>query len=625
MKMNAVGWGAADKCRAVASALLMVLGLSLSAFALTGSGDSGTVSLETVPPTLESVTVTSGASLEATFSEPMLAPGVTTAGNYAVSGLGAGTLGTHPATVDGSGPYALTWAFGEMCATTVTVRATGLQDTMGNPIDPARNTASGMGVGARVPLYAWPLALAMLAAGLLMLVRRRRRAGALLLSLAALFAAPAVFAQAPTVSNVIVAQGPNGAAGTKVDITYDLAAPDGPCNITVSLSKDGGTDGFVHPVTAITGDVSRVSSGTGRHIVWDIAADCPNQSIPQARIRVTADDSPVEMVLVPAGTFTMGRTSAGDDAQYGDANELPTHSVTLSAYQIGKHEVTNQQYCEVLNWAIDPSRNYLRTETNAVWAGASIIHGGGNLQLLIGLWNIEYVGGVFSPKTLTGLPGTTSYSVADHPVNCVTWYGAVAFCNWLSVMRGLTPCYDMTKPNWPLTTPPPNTGGYRLPTEAEWERAAAWDVSRSKHWTYAIRSDSLTGKDRGNYACYELGIGENVNPLGLTDVPTTSPVGWFNGVNVSPNGNIPTVNSHSQVGCYDMSGNLWELCHDWHGPYSAGAQTNPLGPANGNYRVIRGGCWYLDNSCSRTAYRPFALASADRLDVSHGFRTAKSP
>ena len=262
-----------------------------SAFALAGSGESATVALETVSPTLDGITPVSGSVIEVTFNEPMLEPGVSAPGNYVVSGAGAGTLSAHPAGITGREPYALTWSSGAMCAAPIAVTATGLQDAVGNPIDLARNSASEMGVGEPVPLYAWPLALALLAAGLLVLHRRGDRAGTvLLLVVAASIAAPDAFAQAPAVSNIAVTQSPNGTAGTKVDITYDLVAPTGPCSVLLSLSKDGGVDGFIYPITHYSGDIAGVTSGTGKHIVWDIRADYPEETLSQARIRVTRSE-----------------------------------------------------------------------------------------------------------------------------------------------------------------------------------------------------------------------------------------------------------------------------------------------------------------------------------------------
>jgi formylglycine-generating enzyme required for sulfatase activity len=333
----------------------------------------------------------------------------------------------------------------------------------------------------------------------------------------------------------------------------------------------------------------------------------------------------VEMISVPAGTFTMGNSGTGDDATYGNyygasvLNESPAHSVTLSAYQIGKHDVTNKQYCDVLNWAL--AQGYLKDSTGANWAGTGDIYAGGVLQTILAITdeycNIWYSGGEFSSKTRVGLPESTDYSMDMHPVVVVSWYGAVAFCNWLSQMEGLTPCYDMTMGDWPLTVVPPTSGGYRLPTEAEWERAAAWDGS--KHWIYGFTSDTMTGHDQCNYcggdplvtvAPTDQGVYDN--PLGLKDAPYTTPVGWFNGVNVNPNGNIATKNSVSPVGCYDMSGNVGQWVQDQFTSYDSGGD-----------RVVRGGSWAGGSAYARSAYR-FSGVSPDNVSWSVGFRVART-
>jgi formylglycine-generating enzyme required for sulfatase activity len=279
--------------------------------------------------------------------------------------------------------------------------------------------------------------------------------------------------------------------------------------------------------------------------------------------------------------------------------------------------VTNQQYCDVLNWANDPSRNLLRTSDNAVWSGTGDIYAGGNLQRILEftspVCNIQFSAGCFSPKTRVGLPGSTNYSMGTHPVQSVSWFGAVAFCNWLSEMEGLTPVYDTA--TWEANFA---NNGYHLPTEAQWERAAAWDGT--KHWIYGFTSDTLTGKNRANY--YDS-TPNFVNPLGLTDYVYTSPVGWFNGVNVSPNGNIATTNSVSPVGAYDMSGNVWEWCHDWYlnTYYSTSPGTDPPGAASGSGRVIRGGSRdsnpYRCRSAQRNFYSP--VNASNNL----GFRLAR--
>ena len=939
--------------RMLIAMIALILVMPFGAFAVTGSGESGTIPLETVSPTLDAVVPVSERTLSATFSEPMLWPGITAPGNYAVSDVGAGTLNPSPDAVVGSGPYTLIWLEGEMRnGATVTVTATGLQDALGNPIDPAGNSASctGLGIGPTfalsanpsqaevdepvtitlrvsepldgnpivmingheatdivpsddtnfiityvvqatdalglagvsvtgfdlaghmgtfetleivdndpepaVPLRAWPVGTALLAAGLLVLAWRRHRAGVLLLLLMAVLVAQAslpAFAQTPAVSNVTYTQSPNGTTSTKVDITYDLVSPNGPCDITVSLSDDEGEDEFSHLVTTVTGDIAGVTPGTGKHIVWDIRADYPEESLPNARIRVTADDGAVlveyyrdddqdtygqdgdfvwavgpvapytatmggdcddtnpninpghpevcgngkddncdaqtdegcvqyfrdddgdmygddtdfvwaagpvepytttivgdcddtdpninpghpevcgngkddncnaiidegcppvvtsfvinsgaatttnvvvtlnnaatysptdymasesdsfsgatwqsystapsftlsigvgtrtvyfkvkneagesgvvndtiflvpETVSVGASTFTMGRPYAWDPLWgYEHTDELPTHSVSLGAYQIGKGEVTNKEYCDVLNWA--KAQGYLYSDAaGTAWPGSGDIYAGGTATsryLIVFLTsadcNIQYSGGVFSSKTRVGLPGTTNYSMDTHPMVRVSWYGSVAFCNWLSQWQGLTLCYDMVTALWPLTVAPPTSGGYRLPTEAEWERAAAWDGA--KHWIYGFTSDTLTGKDRANY--YDA-MPFNVNPLGLTTTPYTSPDAWFDGVHVSPNGSVTTVNSVSPVGCFDMTGNVWEWCHDWYlnTYYTNGGPpwTNPAGPATGSSRVVRGGSWQNGNDNCRSAARNDI--NPVNVDFYLGFRIVRTP
>ena len=340
-------------------------------------------------------------------------------------------------------------------------------------------------------------------------------------------------------------------------------------------------------------------------------------------IKLKLPPCPMEMVPVAAGTFTMGNSGVGDDAVVGQPDEFPAHSVTLSSFQIGKHDVTNRQYCEVLNWAL--ARGCLTDSTGAAWTGAGDIFAGGELQFIVGIssedCNIQYADGLFSPKIRDGLPGVTCYPTDEHPVVRVSWYGAAAFCNWLSLMQGLTPCYDMNAAGWPLAAAPPTPDGYRLPTEAEWECAAAWDGTR--HWTYGFTSDTLEGKARANYFD---GVPDFMNPLGLATMPYTSPVGWYNGINVSPNGNVQTVDSHSPAGCYDMSGEVWQWCGDWYSEayYGASAAANPAGPASGSARVLRGGSWG-HGGAGGNGYRTAGRGYNDPMGAGDGigFRVAR--
>ncbi len=374
----------------------------------------------------------------------------------------------------------------------------------------------------------------------------------------------------------------------------------------------------------------------------------------------------IEMVSVPGGAFDMGRPEQDRDpgARCPDDWKLTVHNVTLSPYQIGTYEVTNQQFAAVLNWAM--RKGYLKDYRGNPWSPlpkapgpyrdekCDIYAGGLDpcgkcLLFLTDLHcDIKFIDGSFRSKARPGKPESTSYSMDSHPVVDVTWYGAVAFCNWLSEWAGLTPCYDLS--TWELTVPPPNCGGYRLPTEAEWERAAAWDGS--KHWAYGFTSDILEGKSRCNYADIlgqdpnapqvviygvpssagpPVPFGAAVNPLGLAAVPFTSPVGWFDGVHVNPNGGVRTVKSVSPVGCYDMAGQVCEWVHDHFDGlyYEKGGPPwgNPTGPTlhENAPRILRGGCWMDEARRIRADDRKVSRADcANVLPFTVGFRVAKS-
>jgi formylglycine-generating enzyme len=157
----------------------------------------------------------------------------------------------------------------------------------------------------------------------------------------------------------------------------------------------------------------------------------------------------------------------------------------------------------------------------------------------------------------------------------MSWYAAVRWCNARSQKDGLVPCYytdealtavlkSQAEPFVKWTA-----NGYRLPTGAEWERAARGGLDRKVYpW-----GDTINGS-QANY----VGSGD---PFG----GFTTPVGYYNG-NQTP----PGVNMANGYGLYDMAGNVWELCWDWQGPVSYGL-ADPTGPLTGTNRSARGGAW----------------------------------
>lgn len=316
-----------------------------------------------------------------------------------------------------------------------------------------------------------------------------------------------------------------------------------------------------------------------------------------------------EMVSVPAGTFRMG-----DPWNEGYTDERPVHDVYLRAYEIGRYEVTNAEYAAFLNTALGAGE--ITVTSNVVY-----LTGNSTNPLFYPAdtySQITYSGGTFTPRTRTSST-LGDVSMADHPVVVVTWYGAAAYCNWLSRQQGYQEVYTQSG-LWPSDL---TRNGYHLPTEAQWERAAGWDPSHNDpvaqgHWRYGFMSDSIDFS-RANYYSSTW-----ANPLSLTSHPYTSPVGFYNGVSVSRTG--ATVNSPSAVGCYDMSGNVLEWCNDWwYRVYTVDPVSDPVGPSSGTYRVLRGGDWgtYDADSC-RSADRNDSY-SPSSWNYYVGFRVSRTP
>ena len=310
---------------------------------------------------------------------------------------------------------------------------------------------------------------------------------------------------------------------------------------------------------------------------------------------ITAETVPLAMLDVPGGTFEMGDDSPGE----------ARHDVTLSPYLIGAFEVTAMEAAAILNWAQD--RAYLTDRDGDPYAGGDVYaEGTFLLDLDASTCPLQFEGGTFSPKVTSG------FTRALHPMTNVSWHGAILFCNALSERDGYSYAYDS---NWNLrdtdtfSTGIQFTDGYRLPTEAEWEYAAAW--AGAARYLYGFSSDTLS-PSRANY--------DAENPLGLIAEPYTTLVGHYNGVSLG------TADSPSPAGCYDMTGNVKEWCHDWSTSYPDEPVTNPIGPtAEQTYKVIRGGDWTLppasDNLLTTEREAKYSGTASERL----GFRIARTP
>ena len=293
-------------------------------------------------------------------------------------------------------------------------------------------------------------------------------------------------------------------------------------NVRIPVPRDASSDitRIARLQSAPTGYAVAASAPTG----YAVAASAP---------AVAADSRPSteaeNLILIPAGTFTMGSDRRA-------ADEKPVHKVYLDAYYIGTYEVTNAEYYEF--WVETP----------------------------------EHTPPKHTPEDFAHLPHIGDWRVRakkfpNHPVVGVSWHDAQAYAEWK---------------------------GMRLPTEAEWEKAARGYTDRTWPWGNAMEPYANTSAAEDGYE----------NQL--------APVGSF------PKGK-------SYYGALDMAGNVWEWTADWYSDvyYFRSAKRNPPGPDVGSWRVIRGGSW-IDAlpRCSTT----FRFYLYPRLKTSFvGFRLAKTP
>ena len=228
-----------------------------------------------------------------------------------------------------------------------------------------------------------------------------------------------------------------------------------------------------------------------------------------------------EMVLVPEGPFVMGAKSE----ESGETDEQPVHVVYLDPFYIDRYEVTNAQF-QVF---VEATSHITTRETD----GFSIVNpGSGEWPDIDGArWNVPLG------------PGSDLRGLLDDPVVHISWMDAQTYCDW---------------------------AGLRLPTEAEWEKAARGTDRRTYPWGEGI------DRSKANYGSEDEWLaGDDSDGYLLT-----SPVGHYS-------------EAESAYGAYDMAGNVWEWVEDWYDAnyYSNSPRDNPRGPASGDERVIRGGSW----------------------------------
>jgi len=308
---------------------------------------------------------------------------------------------------------------------------------------------------------------------------------------------------------------------------------------------------------------------------------------------LSGDGIPEDMVVIPGGTFQMG-----DSFNEGNPDQLPVHTVTLRHFFMSKYLITNGQYCAFLN-AVQP-----KVVNGTVYGRDDITNSYPYFDTSsVGSWSqIAFTAGAAGQPDRYVVRFKGRSDMSNDPAVCVSWYGAVAYCNWRSQREGKQPCYDLS--TWACDF---SKYGYRLPTEAEWEYAARGGLAGKRFpWGNTISHDLANYKSDDFYS-YDVSTTRGTHPIWSQDgiMPYTSPVGSF-----AANG----------YRLYDMAGNVFEWCQDWHSEsyYSESPNTNPKGPATGADRVLRCGDW-ADNATATTVARRIPYFPT-ACDPSIGFR-----
>ena len=351
-------------------------------------------------------------------------------------------------------------------------------------------------------------------------------------------------------------------AQLKQEVSQIQAELDG-LNSVIVTKEDAGLEN-----TQLKQEISRIQAELDR---LDAAIAAKDKMIDQIQFEIDKFGSiiPIEiilqkdestMVLIPAGKFIMGtndsqldeitRTKPGLRVTF--KHEQPQHTVHLDSYYIDKYETTNAQFERFVK-----ETGHV---TDAEKAGWGFVWEG--TEVWPRIWGANW-------RSPLG-PGSSILDKMDHPVIQVSYYDARAYAKW---------------------------AGKRLPTEAEWEKAARGSIDdRLYPWGDLWSSRKLNSLEAGPR--------------------TTTPVGSY------PDGVSP-------YGIHDMVGNVWEWVADWYYVdyyekcVSFNALTNPRGPYNGTHKVLRGGCWQNTRTVTRCSHRDNYISVPDFRVQLGGFRCAK--
>ena len=174
----------------------------------------------------------------------------------------------------------------------------------------------------------------------------------------------------------------------------------------------------------------------------------------------------------------------------------------------------------------------------------------------------------------------------QNPVEAISWFDAIRFCNQLSELLNLQPCYEI---NGQTVYWYRDRNGYRLPTEAEWEYVAR--ANQNVRFSGGASLDLLAWVSKNSQ--------NQINNIGLKD-----PNNW---------------------GLYDMSGLVFEWCWDWYGPYTGVKEIDPVGPEDGQQRVCRGGAWNRDGWFARVSCRASEIPISRCSNIGFRFCRTKEP